>query len=172
MELCPSTIIINKPLVSSIPKNISFDNAKTNQNLPVILRVGSNVSIFSMRSIANGLTWGNTCLNCWRGCGGSCRMYLLASSLWRNPRSASVGVPSSWRKRKHGSVMKCNGVRNYWSLITAIQSVHLYPYERKQWNATSIKAISSVAFIYSFFPRIKWYIYSVTNCQKRNCNIS
>lgn len=65
------------------------------KNSPVILFMGSNVSILSTRSIASGWTCGKTWANDWRGCWGSCRIYLFASSLRTNPRSASVGVPRS-----------------------------------------------------------------------------
>lgn len=68
--------------------------------LPVILFAGSNVSILSMRSMANGWTCGNTLANCCRGCRGSWWIYLLASSLLTNPRSDSEGVPRSWEKVK------------------------------------------------------------------------
>lgn len=84
--------------ISSVSYHFSNSNMQSAyKNSPVILFAGSNVNILSMRSMANGFTWGKTLASCWRGNLGSCRMYLFASSLRTKPRSDSVGVPRSYR---------------------------------------------------------------------------
>lgn len=66
------------------------------QYLPEILLVGSKANIFSIRSRADGWTWGKALARDCRGWRGSCAMYLFASSFRTKPRSDSVGVPKSW----------------------------------------------------------------------------
>lgn len=68
-------------------------------SIPVILRLGSNVSIFSTRSRASEGTWGNFSVNDCRLYGGSCLMYFFPFSC-RDSRSVSEGEPISWKARK------------------------------------------------------------------------
>lgn len=75
-------------------ETLKKDRSHELASLPVILTLGSKVSIFSTRSMADGWTWGNFSVSDCRVWRGSCRMYLFALS-FTNPKSASDGVPIS-----------------------------------------------------------------------------
>lgn len=75
----------------------SFRGLNTNGfHTPVMRLLGSNTSIFSRRSRADGDMLGNLAENCCFLYCGSCLTYLRALSLRRNPRLASSGDPSSF----------------------------------------------------------------------------
>lgn len=97
VQINENTKSILKKWEITLKKQVKKLSLKHNSSsIPVMRLLGSKISIFSSRSNASGDIFGNLAEKfCFLYCG-SCRTYLLAFPLRRNPRLASSGEPNNF----------------------------------------------------------------------------